>query len=178
MTDFVDHLSAPARANMLVQTALRYTIPGVPDLYQGAELPDFSLVDPDNRRPVDYPLRQRLLADADAGASLAEKPALIAGLLELRRDYPELFRDGDYRPLRVTGLRADHVLAFERSAGGHTLLCAVALHCADPLAGGRSIVAPAEWWGDTALTPDRGTSSFRHLGTIFAAGPAVVRVFA
>jgi (1->4)-alpha-D-glucan 1-alpha-D-glucosylmutase len=176
LTGFVAHIAAPAQANTLVQVALRYTIPGVPDLYQGTELADFSLVDPDNRRPVDYPLRERLLDKLETGTGDPEKLALIARLLKLRRDKPELFRNGDYRRLRVTGSRAEHVLAFERSAGGRTLLCAVALRTAGVLAGGQSIAAPAGWWGDTALPPDRATAADCDLGQAFATGPVMVRL--
>ncbi|MGE6097599.1 malto-oligosyltrehalose synthase, partial [Klebsiella pneumoniae] len=61
LADYVAALAPAARANTIVQTLLRYTVPGVPDLYQGTELTDLSLVDPDNRRPVDYAMRERLL---------------------------------------------------------------------------------------------------------------------
>jgi len=162
LTAFVDHLDAPARANMLVQAALRYTAPGVPDLYQGTELPDFSLVDPDNRRPVDYALRETLLA-RPTEAPGGEKLALIAALLEVRRQHPALFANGDYRPVPARGPRAEHVLAFQRSAGANTLLCVVALHCAEPLAGSASAAPPAEWWGDTALDLPAGDDPDRFL---------------
>lgn len=121
-----------AEANMLVQVALRYTLPGVPDLYQGTELTDLSLVDPDNRRPVDYAARQAALADPPP------KLALIARLLEWRRDDPALFAQGDYAPATVTGPAAPHVVAFERRHDGRTLRVAVALH------GRRD-------WGDTRI---------------------------
>jgi (1->4)-alpha-D-glucan 1-alpha-D-glucosylmutase len=114
-TAFVADLAPAADANTLVQTLLRYTLPGVPDLYQGTELADLSLVDPDNRRPVDYATRQALLGSDDAPAKLR----LIADLLALRRAEPALFADGDYRPVAVDG--SDRVLAFTRTAGGRTL---------------------------------------------------------
>src|SRR5690606_8629038 len=147
--------TGPARANMLAQVALRYTVPGVPDLYQGTELPDFSLVDPDNRWPVAYALREKLLA-APSNDPRRAKLGLIAHLLDLRRQYPEVFAEGDYRPVPVTGARAGHVLAFRRSAGQATLLCVVALHCAGALAGTRLAAPAADWWGDTALAPEDG----------------------
>jgi len=173
---FVDHTDAPARANMLAQVALRYTAPGVPDLYQGTELPDFSLVDPDNRRPVDYTLRQKLLTTAESGAG-REKLSLIARLLDLRRQHPRLFAEGGYRPVGVEGARADHVLAFQRSVGDESLLCVVALHGAEPLAGGSSTAASAEWWGDTSLDLPNGTAAeTSRIATLLAEGPVCVKL--
>ena len=120
---FVAAIAPAAQANTLAQVFLRYTLPGVPDLYQGTELDDFSLVDPDNRRPVDYATRERLLAD-DPPAKLR----LIADLLRLRRERPAIFLDGDYAAAQVDGPADRHLLAFERRHGEQTLRCAVALH--------------------------------------------------
>ena len=123
--------------NGLSQTLLKLTAPGVPDVYQGNELWDFSLVDPDNRRPVDYAVRRRLLgslatdaADAAAGArALAGNVAdprcklfLHVRILELRRRDPELFERGEYLPLKVTGPRAAHLCAFARRLEGRLAL--------------------------------------------------------
>ncbi len=119
VTAFVGDLAPAAEANTLVQTLLRYTLPGVPDLYQGTEFADLSLVDPDNRRPVDYDARTALLGSEDAPA----KFRLIAHLLALRRELPVLFADGDYVPVEVDG--SDRVLAFTRTAAGRTLKVAV-----------------------------------------------------
>jgi (1->4)-alpha-D-glucan 1-alpha-D-glucosylmutase len=146
---FLATTAAPARANSLAQVALRYTVPGVPDCYQGTELPDFSLVDPDNRRPVDYGLRGQLLADPSRQG--AEKLALIVRLLGLRRNHPDLFASGDYCPVSVRGSRAGHVLAFTRSAGDTRLLAVVAVRTAEATAGSNSPAPTADWWGDTAL---------------------------
>lgn len=148
VSGFVRLIDPAAQANMLVQTCLKLTIPGVPDIYQGTELPDFSLVDPDNRRPVDYQARQDLLA---GGGAHDAKLRLIARLLGLRRDRPELFADGDYVPVDVKGDRADHVLAFTRSHEGRRLLCVVQLRAAPALLGGQSLTPPRDWWGDSAL---------------------------
>jgi (1->4)-alpha-D-glucan 1-alpha-D-glucosylmutase len=169
MERFVARLEAPARANSLVVTALRYTLPGVPDLYQGAELPDLSLVDPDNRRPVDYALRERLLADPDDPAG--EKLQLIARLLAVRRAHPALFADGDYVPLAVSGARSAHVLAFARTAGDETLVCATALHCAPPLAGREAPIVPGDWWEDTRIAMPPECDIDPHARSLFAAGP-------
>ena len=124
-----------AQANGLAQLTLRLTVPGVPDTYQGTELPDLSLVDPDNRRPVDYALRERTLEEGSE-----PKQALLAELLTLRREHPDLFAQGDYRPLEVTGAHAAHVLAFTRTHGDQRLFVAVALRSAS-----------VENWADTQL---------------------------
>ncbi len=118
VTAFVAEIAPAAEANTLVQTLLRYTAPGVPDLYQGTELADLSLVDPDNRRAVDYAARAALFDDDDAPA----KFRLIADLLALRRAHPAVFADGDYQPVAVDG--SDRILAFTRSAGGKVLTVA------------------------------------------------------
>ena len=126
--------------NSLVQTALKLTLPGVPDIYQGAELWDLSLVDPDNRRPVDYGMRGELLeevaASPDRGAAMLAmledwrdgkiKLAMISALLEYRRNHPELFTDGEYEPLTVAGPKADQICAFARRHGEDVLVVAVA----------------------------------------------------
>lgn len=136
---FVDRLAPAAQAKSLVQTGLKLTLPGVPDIYQGAELWDFSLVDPDNRRPVDYDLRRRLLAeDAAAGAA---KQRLIRDLLHLRRDRPDLF-DGDFQPVALEGARAAAGLAFRRRGGGRSLIVCAAV---------RGAPDGDAWWDDTRL---------------------------
>ena len=113
---------APAGAlNSLAQCLLKLTTPGVPDIYQGTEFWDFSLVDPDNRRAVDFALRQQCLdVNAQAPALLNDwrsgsiKQALIAKALARRAEHPLLFARGSYEPLNVTGELAGHVLAFAR----------------------------------------------------------------
>lgn len=113
-------LVGAGRHNSMVQTALKLTCPGVPDIYQGTELWDLSLVDPDNRRPVDYDLRRRLMATDAAADDEAGTPklALIRTLLHLRRDRPELFAaDAGYEPLEVRGPDAERVVAFSRGSG-------------------------------------------------------------
>jgi (1->4)-alpha-D-glucan 1-alpha-D-glucosylmutase len=125
MQTFIERsqLVALGRTASLAQTTLLLTCPGVPDLYQGAEVWDLSLVDPDNRRPVDYAHRQRLLAevrDASPVAVLARmndgapKIWLIARLLEQRRRRPELFESSGYVPLAAVGSKARHVVSFVR----------------------------------------------------------------
>ncbi|MES3107082.1 malto-oligosyltrehalose synthase [Sphingomonas aurantiaca] len=143
LTALVAKLAPAAEANSLAQVALRYTVPGVPDLYQGTEAIDLSLVDPDNRRPVDY---ARLQANLD-GEPLA-KMALIQRLLTLRRDHPALFATGGYDPIAVTGPRADQVIVFRRVGDRAVLRCVVPLRSAERHLDG---IGVRDWWGDTAL---------------------------
>jgi (1->4)-alpha-D-glucan 1-alpha-D-glucosylmutase len=129
---FVAPLVAPGRVNALAQTLLKLTAPGVPDLYQGTELWTLTLADPDNRRPVDFASRRRLLAELDrlgpeellarADEGLP-KLWVVRQALALRRRRPGLFGPaGGYRALRARGARADHVVAFVRGEGAVTVV--------------------------------------------------------
>jgi (1->4)-alpha-D-glucan 1-alpha-D-glucosylmutase len=137
---------------------LKLTVPGMPDFYQGSELWDFSLVDPDNRRPVDYGLRRQQLDSVSGDVSptaLVEswhdgrlKMYLIRTLLQFRRQNPGVFAEGSYTPVAVTGPLADCVVAFERGTVGTTLLVVaprLSIRIGFPLLGDR--------WGDTAIQP-------------------------
>jgi (1->4)-alpha-D-glucan 1-alpha-D-glucosylmutase len=173
---FVAEIAGAGAANGLVQTLLRCTVPGVPDTYQGAEFWDLSLVDPDNRRPVDFASRQAGLSATTPIRELANtwrdgrvKQHVLATALHARRLRPALFLDGAYTPLNVVGARAGHVLAFAREAGEATAIVAVALRCADALIGRDAITPAAAWWGDTAIqwpgpaAPDRPAIPAREL---------------
>jgi len=144
LTDFASvaqRISRFGMFNSLSQTLLKLTAPGVPDIYQGCELWQFNLVDPDNRRPVDYGVRRQILAGLQASFSgaAATWPKRLRPLLDnmedgriklylswralqLRRRWPELFRDGEYLPLNVTGARADHVCAYARRLQDQTVI--------------------------------------------------------
>jgi (1->4)-alpha-D-glucan 1-alpha-D-glucosylmutase len=151
MSAFVVRVARAGAVNSIVQAALRCSWPGIPDLYQGAELWDFSLVDPDNRRPVDYYARARLLqAGASDWRSGAAKQVVIARLLSWRRAAPALFLHGDLEPLPVSGRRAAHVLAFQRQAAGSAMKFAAMLHVAQPVLQ-LGALPDAYWWGDTAV---------------------------
>jgi (1->4)-alpha-D-glucan 1-alpha-D-glucosylmutase len=137
LADFHDlvALLAPLGAiSSLAQLVLKLTVPGVPDIYQGSELWDFSLVDPDNRRPVDWNARLRLLEaiGEDGAADFSEgwldgraKLFVTRRLLAFRRGHPQLFAEGDYQPLEATGGNSDHLCAFTRSRGEERLVVAV-----------------------------------------------------
>ena len=150
---------APAGAlNGLAQTLLRMTVPGVPDLYQGAEFWDFSLVDPDNRRPVDFNARQQALNTPPGTDQLLThwhdgriKQALIAQVLGLRSAQPELFRHGSYTPLEVLGQHADRVVAFSREHQGKQLVVVVPRWSHALLENGVQPLIPAQVWGDTRV---------------------------
>ena len=135
---FVAPVIRAGRYNSLAQTLLKLASPGVADIYQGSELWDLSLVDPDNRRPVDFALRRRLLAELDAErdpAALARRLAVdvddprgkllvTSRGLRLRRELPALFIDGSYAGLPLRGPRENHAVALLRAGGGRTALVA------------------------------------------------------
>jgi (1->4)-alpha-D-glucan 1-alpha-D-glucosylmutase len=168
--------------NSLAQVLLKFTCPGVPDLYQGTELWDFSLVDPDNRRPVDYRRRQELLNEfrrrSEEGgrgptrlttellASLPDgriKLFVIYQTLNFRRAHEAVFVHGDYLPLEAAGPRRDHICAFARSAGDEVVLVIVP-RLVVRLAGGieRPPLGP-EVWGETRLLLPPPLASRRYL---------------
>lgn len=128
--------------NSLAQLILKLSVPGVPDIYQGNAIWDFSLVDPDNRRPVDYAVRRALLEslvskhqEGDIESNLNEllrsmpdgciKLYVTWRLLNLRRQYEALFRDGEYIALQVEGHHAEHICAFARRNTNHAIIVVV-----------------------------------------------------
>ncbi len=149
------------RTNSLAQTLMKHTAPGVPDLYQGSELWDLSLVDPDNRRPVDYQLRRslldemkslpltRILERADDGLP---KMWTIFRALHLRKEHPHWFgADAAYEPLEVSGRRREHAIAYLR--GGHTITVVP-----------RLTLALDRAWGDTSIALPEGVWTNRLTG--------------
>lgn len=155
----VDRVRAAGWSNSLALKLLQVTGPGVPDVYQGTELWDYSLVDPDNRRPVDYDHRRELLARLDGGwrpgidDSGAVKLLVTSRSLRLRRDRPELF--GRYRALSVSGPAADHLVAADR--GG-----AITLATRLPLG-----LAARGGWADTTVDVPAGEWTEVFTGTRF-----------
>jgi (1->4)-alpha-D-glucan 1-alpha-D-glucosylmutase len=132
---FIESITRLSAISSLAQTALKLTAPGMPDIFQGCELWDFSLVDPDNRRPPDWEQRRKLLpvvAQSEPASLTAdwrdgrEKLFLATRLLRLRREHPTLFADGEYVPLYGEGGRSDdHLCAFARRHEATTLVMAV-----------------------------------------------------
>ena len=155
--------------NSVSQSLLKMTSPGVPDIYQGNELYDFSLVDPDNRRPVDYDRRKTLLArlqnTARSSASLIEfvnglsklsasddaKLYMTWKTLNLRNEEATLFQDGAYIPLKVSGERSEHIVAFARELKGQSVVVAVPRLCAALLDENLDTVCDETLWGDTRV---------------------------
>jgi (1->4)-alpha-D-glucan 1-alpha-D-glucosylmutase len=140
---FVQRIASAGAANSLVQTALRLTTPGVPDTYQGTEFWDFSLVDPDNRRPVDFDARRAALAASVSWDTLLHdwrdgrlKQRVIRELLQLRARHPAVFARGSYGALAVEtaeGAPSDRVLAFQRQLDGSTIIVVALRHTAGVL---------------------------------------------
>ncbi|WP_144174038.1 malto-oligosyltrehalose synthase [Pseudomonas sp. Kh13] len=173
LADAAHLLACPGALNGLAQALLRMTAPGVPDLYQGNEYWDFSLVDPDNRRTVDYACRRRTLDDATPVAELLAhwrdgrlKQALIARVLDCRLAHAELFRRGAYLPLTVHGRHADKVVAFARLGEGERAVIIAPRLASTLLAGAPIPLIPAQNWDDTrvslpfALSPANSTGLF------------------
>jgi len=150
---FVNRIKLPGQINALSQTLLKLTAPGIPDTYQGTELWDLSLVDPDNRRPVDYELRRKLLKEIDTldvpqiwdrREEGLPKLWLIRQALRLRREHREAFGEkGSYAPLKAIGSKADHALAFQRGDNVAVVLTRLPVKLADN-------------WGDTKVELRRG----------------------
>jgi (1->4)-alpha-D-glucan 1-alpha-D-glucosylmutase len=180
---FAQRLGLPGAINGLAQNLLRLTTPGVPDLYQGTDFWDQSLVDPDNRRPVDYAAREKALAAGTAPAEVlpgwqsgAVKQAIIERTLAFRAAQSELFAHGDYRKLEAEGPAAAHVLAFTRQYRGKILVAAVTrlaanFNLATPL------VPPTEW-ADTFLDlPSGGLEDVLNGGVIAENRVGLQRLF-
>lgn len=133
MRDFRKRVAHVGLLNSLSQTLLRLAAPGVPDTYQGTELWDFSLVDPDNRRPVDFAMRSSRLRGLEKGSgdvlrSLTDGRAKLfvtARVLKLRRELPGLFTTGAYTPVEASGALAANIFAFERRMSGRRALVAI-----------------------------------------------------
>ena len=165
LCSFARSLSRPGMWNALSRALVHCTAPGTPDVYQGDELWNFSLVDPDNRRPVDFAERARLLDELDAllaarggaaaAAELLARPEdgriklhVMSSALRLRRRMPELFAGGRYLPLAAEGTRAAHLFAYARSGDEGSVLVAVP-RLTVALSGGSAPVG--EVWSDTLL---------------------------
>ena len=170
--------------NSLSRIVLHMTAPGVPDLYRGDELWNFTLVDPDNRQPVDFERRSALLGElARRHDGPGEDRAKLSGelvsapeddrikllvtwrALQLRRARPRLFAEGSYMPLEVTGKRAGHVVAFVRQFGDEASIT-IATRLPHALAGRDRAPVGRDVWGDTAIVLPASTASGRWRSAI------------
>ena len=171
LSELASRVAGAGYWNGLARTVLHLAMPGVPNVYQGSELWDFSLVDPDNRRPVDFALRSALLDDLAARydssvsggdptsffAELLASPSdgrvklwFVHRLLRARREHPGAFRAGGYVELAVEGERARHVVAFARVGPGGEAAIAIAPRLPFGLAGGTPPVGEGTW-GETVV---------------------------
>ena len=157
---FVERIRLPGWSNALGQKLVQLAGPGVPDVYQGTDLFDLSLVDPDNRRPVDFADRARLLGRLEDGwlpdvdDTGAAKLHVVRQVLRLRRERPDLFTG--YRPLHAQGPAAEHALAFSRGGDHELVVVATRLPVGLERAGG---------WRDTVLPLPAGTGNWLDLLT-------------
>jgi (1->4)-alpha-D-glucan 1-alpha-D-glucosylmutase len=170
--------------NSLSQTLLKITSPGIPDFYQGNELWDFSLVDPDNRRPVDYLLRRKLLDDLlqeESTVGLLETARELAAnrndgriklyltrkALNFRRENRALFEAGRYLPLTVEGVYREHVCAFERFLNDSSVLVVVPRFCTRLVGDGAGLPLGPEVWLDTRIIQsfDTAAGCYRNVFT-------------
>ena len=159
---FAARIAGAGAINGLSQMVLRLTMPGVPDLYQGTERWDFSLVDPDNRRPVDFATRAGSLGTApdDVAGTWPDgrvKQAILERILALRASSPSLFAQGGYQPLKVEGPAADHIVAFMRVHDGKSVIIAgIRLPyglCKDAPPASMPVPPAAAWAGTSVLIP-------------------------
>ncbi|MBZ0305659.1 MAG: malto-oligosyltrehalose synthase, partial [Anaerolineae bacterium] len=157
------------RLNSLAQTLLKLTAPGVPDIYQGTELWDFSLVDPDNRRPVDFEKRQQILnqeavwsADfIESDAEGVSKAHMIKAVLNFRRQNPALFEKGTYEPLEVSD--PQHLCAFARRWEGQEMVVIVPRLMATLMSGRQQMPVGEVVWGERQIQMPAGR--YHHLFT-------------
>ena len=161
ITALLGHLLPHAHSDALGQKLLALTVPGVPDVYQGTELWEDSLVDPDNRRPVDYGWRRAALRRGDH-----PKLRVVAAALAARRDRPETFTGGGYQPVLATGPAADHLIGFRR---GTDVLVAVSRW---------TIQLGENGWGPTVLRLPPGTWTDRITGASHAGSVGASELFA
>jgi (1->4)-alpha-D-glucan 1-alpha-D-glucosylmutase len=161
LTGLLARLDMHARSDALGQKLLALTVPGIPDIYQGTDLFEDSLVDPDNRRPIDYQVRREALTTMKH-----PKLRLVAAALRLRRDRPSSFTDGGYTPILAEGPAAEHLVAFLR---GGDVLTAVSRH---------TVRLSETGWGDTSVELPDGQWVDRISGGQFSGRVLAAELFA
>lgn len=157
---FVEQIAPAGALNGLAQTVLRVTSPGIPDLYQGCEFWDFSMVDPDNRRPVDFVTRQAALRAAAPSPSLLAswrdgriKQSVLHHALAFRAKLPDLFTVGSYTALKIEGPASRHALAFARSQSERHAITIVSRLAGKCDLAGHPLVPAAFWQGTAVVLP-------------------------
>ncbi|PIQ96047.1 MAG: malto-oligosyltrehalose synthase [Nitrospinae bacterium CG11_big_fil_rev_8_21_14_0_20_56_8] len=183
--------------NSLAQVVLKSTLPGIPDFYQGTELWDLSLVDPDNRQPVDYALRRKFLQEIKSllpGEEPREpglhrktvlelldnwmdgriKLFITACVLRHRRAHPQLFLKGDYQPLTVEGPRAEHVVAFARQKDEEATIAILPRLCARFMAPGVPWPVGEAFWQDTRVLLPANLANSVPLQELFTREPVEI----
>ncbi|CDN11075.1 MAG: malto-oligosyltrehalose synthase [Richelia sp.] len=167
--------------NSLSQTLLKITAPGLPDFYQGTELWDLSLVDPDNRRPVNFNLRQQYLeeikiqSDADLSSLIADllehpengkiKQFLIYQLLKVRKQYSEIFQRGVYQKLNVAGSLKSHIVAFSRELGEQKIIAIAPRFITSLIKEGEYPLGEQVWQETRIVSPNGSTPVWHNLLT-------------
>jgi (1->4)-alpha-D-glucan 1-alpha-D-glucosylmutase len=153
-------LSLLGMFNGLTRTVLKMTLPGVPDIYQGTEFWDFSLVDPDNRRPVDYSTRTRAIGSEGTPDTLLAhwkdgriKQHVLAKMLQDRARNPKLYSEGDYRPLDLQGSMSNHLIAYTRQWGHETMAVIVPRLWTSLVPGTEPSLDPGSWDGASVFLP-------------------------
>ncbi|HKF59745.1 MAG TPA: malto-oligosyltrehalose synthase [Dongiaceae bacterium] len=180
IASFLREIAPFGMLNGLAQTVLKLTAPGIPDIYQGTELWDLSLVDPDNRRPVDFARRREMLrATPEAWEELLGnwqdgrvKLRLLAGLLALRRDMSGLFTEGSYEPLGVSGAAARHIFAFRRRQGRRVMIVAIGRFFARLAGRSKGLPIGGAWASTHLLLPRNADTSYRDALTGQRIAPA------
>lgn len=182
LKDFANYVRPLARAglfNSLAQILFKMTTPGVPDFYQGSELWEFTLVDPDNRRPVDYSYRMQLLnsikemAKKDQSSFATHllefledgriKLYLTSQVLDFRRSHLKLFQEGDYEAMQAEGTRANHVIAFSRVKEDQSMIVVAGRFYTPMLDMTDSLPIGEEIWQDTSLVSSRLNGKYRDI---------------
>ncbi len=181
IAEFAQRLAIPGALNALSQMMLRLTSPGVPDLYQGTEYWDFSLVDPDNRRPVDFAARSASLEEASKPAELLGawrdgrvKQAVLHRVLAYRAAQPALFAAGTYQPIKVEGPACEHVVAHARQKDDRSVITIVTRLSATLGHTDRPLVPPEAWQGTTLVLPR--SLHGRQVTDLLGSSPALLTV--
>jgi malto-oligosyltrehalose synthase/4-alpha-glucanotransferase len=163
--------------NSLAQLILKFTCPGTPDLYQGSEYWDFSLVDPDNRRPVDYDIRQQdlkeIISNPDKRALIIElwdcrsdariKLWLTHNLLKFRIEQQKVFEEGIYVPISIKGEYANNIFAFARLAGESAVIVVVPLHISMICSVQNKNITQLDWKDTTIVLPRKSLGKWKNI---------------